>query len=1096
MEALLTLLVFGAVVLLLVLPIIAMVSAANTRKLARQNEEANQKLTQRLHTLETQIQEIQGHLKAPAAAPPVAAGVGASSAGPGPGAVRPYDSPARPTAVVAPPAPPLTAPPAEPPAGVGASSAGPGPNAVRPYDSAPRPGVTGPPYVTTPAAAQPPTPPPHFATLEKPTPKTQQAAKRALSMEEVLGTDWLNKLGMIILVIGVALFLAYEMRELGPAGKVLVGFLVSAALLGSGLFFERRERWRILARAAMGGGWALLYFTTYAMNHIAAARVLESEPLDFFFLIIVAAAMVAHTLRYDSRVITGLALLLAFSTINISRAGPTGLIASAILAVALVVIVRKRRWFDLEVLAILALFLNHYYWLRPIIEPMGEHHHAFPEMVPSTLLLFSYWLIFRFSYIYRRIDAPQEENISTVAAILNTFFFHYLVKYQSVHPELAFWFLLSVGTVELVLGQLPITKRRRTAFVILTTLGAILVVAAFPYRYSGGQLSLIWLAEAEAFFLAGVFTREILFRWLGIAAEVLVAGHMFFVDTHRLGDLRDLRAADFSDPRRALVFALGALVIFANAQWVPRRWPDLLKDGFEKKFYRLQSYLAGFLVLAAVWAVCTEPWQAVGYAACALALAVAGARWKIEEFSILANAFAVLGFLRVIFANFAVVEVSYVNVQAVITIALTAALLYLASRWIGFPDRIRTFRIPQSYTWVATFVVALLAWYQLWPASVALAWALLGLVLFQLGFERRSASLRLQGYALFMASFFRLFFVNFNAEQVPGQLSPRLYAALPLALVFYFVYARLAASVGPSSAGPGRTLFGPTTGAGLKAGATTPDGAHAGGSPTAASELAEGKAAASSRTPELRGLDARLRAADLHCYLGTITVAAAMRFELIPDWIAAAWAGLLFCFVLIAWRWGRRIFVGQALLLGAAVFFRTLFHNFYERSYFPPPSFWYRGWATVGTSIILLFLALLVARRLKLARPKDAAAAGGKLKRALAALHRNPAQVFFFIAFILLTGLLYLELHVHGMATVAWGVEAVAVFLFALAVKERSFRLSALALLLVCVAEIVVVDVWGLSPRDRYLTFIALGAALLSVSFLYTRYKEALRAYL
>jgi len=88
------------------------------------------------------------------------------------------------------------------------------------------------------------------------------------------------------------------------------------------------------------------------------------------------------------------------------------------------------------------------------------------------------------------------------------------------------------------------------------------------------------------------------------------------------------------------------------------------------------------------------------------------------------------------------------------------------------------------------------------------------------------------------------------------------------------------------------------------------------------------------------------------------------------------------------------------------------------------------------------------------------------------------------------------ELHTRGMSTVAWGAEAVGVFLFALAMKERTYRLSALSLLLICVVKIVTVDVWGLSPRDRYLTFIALGAALLAVSFLYTRYKEILRAYL
>ncbi|HET7840615.1 MAG TPA: DUF2339 domain-containing protein, partial [Terriglobia bacterium] len=106
-----------------------------------------------------------------------------------------------------------------------------------------------------------------------------------------------------------------------------------------------------------------------------------------------------------------------------------------------------------------------------------------------------------------------------------------------------------------------------------------------------------------------------------------------------------------------------------------------------------------------------------------------------------------------------------------------------------------------------------------------------------------------------------------------------------------------------------------------------------------------------------------------------------------------------------------------------------------------------------------------------------------------------PEQIFFFIPFALLTILLATELR-SGLVTLAWGIEAVCVFLFALWVGERSFRLTAMALLLVCAAKIVVMDVWSLHPRDRYLTFIVLGIALTGVSFLYTRYRDTLRQYL
>ena len=111
------------------------------------------------------------------------------------------------------------------------------------------------------------------------------------------------------------------------------------------------------------------------------------------------------------------------------------------------------------------------------------------------------------------------------------------------------------------------------------------------------------------------------------------------------------------------------------------------------------------------------------------------------------------------------------------------------------------------------------------------------------------------------------------------------------------------------------------------------------------------------------------------------------------------------------------------------------------------------------------------------------------------ALEKHPEQVFFFVPFAMLTALVVLEATSRHL-TVSWGIEGVVVFLFALWVGERSFRLSGLGLLLVCVVKIFFLDVWSLDPQWRYITLIALGGALVLVSYLYTRYKEKLRRYL
>jgi uncharacterized membrane protein len=107
----------------------------------------------------------------------------------------------------------------------------------------------------------------------------------------------------------------------------------------------------------------------------------------------------------------------------------------------------------------------------------------------------------------------------------------------------------------------------------------------------------------------------------------------------------------------------------------------------------------------------------------------------------------------------------------------------------------------------------------------------------------------------------------------------------------------------------------------------------------------------------------------------------------------------------------------------------------------------------------------------------------------------RPHQLFFFAAFALEVVALAVKL-TSGHITIAWSILGLAVFLFALLVGVRSYRLAGLGLLLISVAKILLMDVWQLSPSDRYTTLIIMGLALLAVSFLYTRFGEVIRRYL
>ena len=1003
----------------------------------------------RLRKLEESVAQLQVAVASrgagtAAAAPAPTAAAEAVKPAPAAPAIQPAAPPA---AATVPPIPPwpqpgITAAPAAPPATPPAA-----PPATAPSESVRPRELTRPAPAEATAAALSahgvPKPPVSYSPTLSPTETARSVRAKLPDIEEMLGTNWLSKLGITGVVLGIAFFLALQATT--PGRRVAVGYACAVALLAAGIRFERVERYRLLARAGIAGGWPLLFFVTYAMYHVPAARI-EGVTLlgDLFLMLVVAGAMVGHTLRYRSQMVTGLALLLAFLTITVNRDGGVwSLSASVVLAMAVAVLSVRMKWYELEVFGILATYLNHFWWLVPIIEPMKRPLRWFPEFAASIAFLLLYWAVFRASYVVRA--APDDENTSSVACILNTFLLLALAKYQSVHPELAWKFLLGVGGVEFVLGQLPIARRRRAAFVLLTTIGVTLIFTAMPTHFSPENTSLLWLALAEALFFAGVFLKEIVFRRLGYIASAAAAIQLIGVHAAGVfGERMDHATYTLHLPLGFTCAAAAALLLF-TAHVAPRGWPDLFPERWDAFACEVLSWLAGGVAAAGAYVAFPYAWIAVVWVALGVLLLGGAKRWK--EYRLMPEACAAVGLalVRVLAVNLhvtgGVLRGGGGISERLATLAAIGALCYMGARWGEAEERAWTQHLPAALAWCGTGVLALLAWYELQPASVALAWALLGVGLLEAGMAKRWLALRLQAYGLLVSGFLRIFFVNLNAESDSGILSARLYTVVPMAVVFYFVY-----------------------------------------------EMLQG------RTEEFLSGDRSWRAAEAHSWMGLLTTVALLRFEVPIDWVVAAWAGLAVVLLSVAVTSGRRLFISQSLILGLAVAVRGVLHNFYERSYFPLPApFAFGRFAVLGVTcaVLLAGLPLAYGLRVRGAEAPD----GGRMRRGWFHFVNRPEQTLFFVALLLVTSLLAAELS-KGMVTMGWGLEAVVVFLFALQVKERSYRLAGLALLMLCVAKIPLVDIWDMTKMERALTFVVLGASMLGVSFLYTRFRDRVRQYL
>lgn len=221
--------------------------------------------------------------------------------------------------------------------------------------------------------------------------------------------------------------------------------------------------------------------------------------------------------------------------------------------------------------------------------------------------------------------------------------------------------------------------------------------------------------------------------------------------------------------------------------------------------------------------------------------------------------------------------------------------------------------------------------------------------------------------------------------------------------------------------------------------------------------------------------------------LGTATVASLIRFESAPEAVVIGYAAMVLGLELVACFTGQAIFVFQALIMLGVAAFRISTHNFFllHESFS----------SSLASSIWAISLLALAAPLSFLVRKREKDPMTGGPGWA-AFLFKHPEQPMFFVPVILLTVFLALKMP-GGMITLAWGIEGMVLFVLALLAKERSYRLTGVALLTLCLGKIVFWDVWQIDdPRARYSTLIGVGALLLVVSFLYGRNREALREYL
>lgn len=637
---------------------------------------------------------------------------------------------------VAPPTPP---PPPPPPGFVAA----PEPEPV--FEPTPPP---PPPPVHEPPPAWNPPPPP------APVPSWRERLRQRLGDEEweaLLGGSLLNKLGALVLVVGLSLLLGYSFTHLGPAGRVAVSLALSGALLGGGLWVERRGRYRVFSHGLIGAGWAGLYVTAYAMYALDAARVVTNETLGALLQMAVAGAMIGHSLKYGSQSVTAIAAASAFAALGAAPSRQFGVGGLVPLAAALLYVVRRMRWHAIGLFSLLATY--------GIIIARGEQGSPLANTQAFLLLV---WLIFEAFDLAGLRDLDARPGFAGWMQPLNAAGFVVLsgMKWNSAAPDRLHHFLAGAALLFLADALLR-GQRRAEAYRASLLLSSGLSAMAIVRQAGGGWAAALLGVEAELLFLAG-------WRWRlkfaeGLGAVVLLGAFVRLAVAAVSGHAILLAGVAMHDwtPAAALLAVLCYVNQALRALPVPYSW-----------------FGSGAVQLI-IGAETQERWLGLAWAAWAL-IQVEFALWRksadVRRQACVAGLFATVAMLA-----------RHVDPMTAHLAPFAAAGFWMGLRlWRG-EGRLAS----SSVAFVISAAAALGAAKALLPdVSVALGWMAVALLFVEAALWLDHRPLLFTAHAVSGCAFARLFVSNFTNDGVTWRISHRLLTVVPVAASFVVLWVR------------------------------------------------------------------------------------------------------------------------------------------------------------------------------------------------------------------------------------------------------------------------------------------------------------------
>ncbi|WP_179353724.1 DUF2339 domain-containing protein [Winogradskyella vidalii] len=342
-----------------------------------------------------------------------------------------------------------------------------------------------------------------FSTVEKPI-TSSEAPKSKSSLEKFIGENILNKIGILITIIGVGIGAKYSIENdlISPLTRIVLGYFTAIGLLGFGI--KLKQKYESYSAVLVSGSIVILYFITF----FAYSFYDLIPPIPTFALMVVFTIFaVVAAISYNRQVIAHIGLVGAYAIPFLLSDGSgqaevlftyMALINSGILIISF-----KKYWKSLYYSAFIFTWLIFASWYIFDYSFRADYGLA-------LIFLTVFFLIFYITFIaYKLLKKEMFNSGDVILLLLNSFIFYGLgyaiLSDSETGSQLLGLFTLGNALIHFIVSVLFYKMKLgdKKLFYLASAMVLLFITITVPVQLNGNWVTLLWVTEAALLFWLG-----------------------------------------------------------------------------------------------------------------------------------------------------------------------------------------------------------------------------------------------------------------------------------------------------------------------------------------------------------------------------------------------------------------------------------------------------------------------------------------------------------------------------------------------------------------------------------------------------------------